>query len=159
MLPHAQPCDICSAQFRCKQPVQCPRYILETVAPPALPSLDVGKQPLPDPLEQPDPLVSSAMDLAGGNSCLDLPRTEELGGFVRTAGDYLAKSCVNCWSNGLEYYSHLLDECRWRPFELRSGEWREWRKTLRFPVGCCFYCGCPQKVCHMQLWSAVLTYA
>jgi hypothetical protein len=78
---------------------------------------------------------------------LDLPRTEELGGFVRTAGDNLAKSCVNCWSNGLEDYSHLLDECRLKPFELRSGEWREWRKTLRFPVGCCFYCGCPQNVC------------
>ncbi len=143
MLPHAQPCEICSAQFRCKQSDQWPPHILEAVAPP---SPDVRKQ-LADPLEQLDPLASSATNLAAGNSCLDLPRTDELGGFVRTAGDNLAKSCVNCWSKGLEDYSHLLGECRMRPFELRSGEWREWRKSLRFPVGCCFYCGCPQKVC------------
>jgi hypothetical protein len=140
MLPHAQLCDICSP------PDQCPHHISEAVAPPTLPSPDVA--PLPDPLKQ----LNSSATLAAANPCLDLgmaglPRAEELGGFIRTAGDNLAKSCVNCWSNGLEYHSHPLDECRWRPIELRSGRWLEWRKTLRFPVGCCFYCGCPQKVC------------
>jgi hypothetical protein len=140
MLPHAQLCDICSP------PDQCPHHISEAVDPPTLPSPDVA--PLPDPLKQ----LNSSATLAAVNSCLDLgvaglPRAEELGGFIRTAGDNLAKSCVNCWSNGLEYHSHPLDECRWRPIELRSGKWLEWRKTLRFPVGCCFYCGCPQKVC------------
>jgi hypothetical protein len=124
MLSHAQPCEICSAQFMCKQSDQWPPHIIEAVAPPALPSPDMRKQLalLPDPLEQPDSLLSSATNLAAGNSCLELPRTEELGGFVRTVGDNLAKACVNCWSNGLEDYSHLLDECRLKPFELRSGE-------------------------------------
>ena len=107
---------------------QCPHHILEAVAPPTLPSPDVA--PLPDPLKQ----LNSSATQAAANSCLDLgmarlPRAEELGGFIRSAGDNLAKSCVNCWSNGLEYRSHPLDECRWRPIELRSGKCLEWRKT------------------------------
>ena len=154
MLPHAQLCDICSLQFTSEQPDQGIRRIPEDLAPPALPSPDARKQLtlVPDPLKEPAPSASFATHLAAANSCLlfgkaEFTRAEELGGFIRTAGDNLAKSCVNCWSNGLEYHSHRLDECRWRPFELRSGKWGEWRKTLRFPVGCCFYCGCPKKVC------------
>jgi len=72
----------------CKQLNQWPLHIIEAVAPLTLPSPDMQKQLalLPDPLEQ---LDSSATNL----------------------GDNLAKACVNCWSNGLEDYSHLLDEC------------------------------------------------
>jgi hypothetical protein len=153
MLPHAQLCDICSLQFTSEQPGQGLHRIPEDLAPPALPSSDVRKQLalVPDPLKEPAPSASFAAHLAAANSCLvfgkaGFTRAEKLGGFIRTAGNNLSKSCVNCWSNGLEYHSHHLDECRWRPIELRSGKWLEWRKTLRFPVGCCFYCGCPQKV-------------
>jgi hypothetical protein len=89
------------------------------------------------------------------------PRAEELGGIIRTACDNLAKSCIACWMSGLEYHSHPLDECRWGRIEFRSEMWRKWIKTLRLPVGCCFFCGCPRKVrsgC-VRLWSGVLTYA
>ena len=151
MLPHAQPCNICAPQFRCEQPNQHLHHFPHAAAPPTLPSPDVKKQPalLSDPLEQPGPLGPSVTNPAAASPCLDFgkvgfSRAEE---FIRTAGENLAKSCINCWSNGLEYHSHPLGECRWGPIELCSGKWREWRKTLRFPVGYCFYCGCPQKVC------------
>ncbi len=153
MLPHAQLCDICSLQFTSEHPDQGLHCIPGDLAPPALPSPDAQKQLtlVPDPLKEPAPSASFAIHLAAANSCLvfgkaGFTRAEELGGFIRTAGDNLAKSCVNCWSHGLEYHSHHLGECRWRPFELLSEKWGEWRKTLRLPVGCCFYCGCPQKV-------------
>ncbi len=128
--------------------------IPEDLALPALPSPDVQKQLalVPDPLKEPAPSASFTIHLAAANSRLVFGKAgftsaEELGGFIRTAGDNLAKSCVNCWSNGLEHHSHHLDECRWRPFKLRSETWSKWHKTLQFPVRCCFYCGCPQKVC------------
>jgi hypothetical protein len=154
MLPHAQLCDICSLQFTSEQPDHGLHRIPEDLSLPALPSPDVRKQLalVPDPLREPAPSASFAIHLAAANSCLvfgkaGFTRAEELGDLIRTAGNNLAKSCVNCWSNGLEYHSHHLDECRWRPIELRSGKWLDWRKTLRFPVGSCFYCGCSQKVC------------
>jgi hypothetical protein len=129
VLPHAQPCDICSPQL-----IQCLRDP-DAAAPPALASADARKQLtlLTDPLEQPDPLASSATNLAAAGPCLDLrkagfSRAEEL---IHTVGDNLAKSCVYCWSSGSEYHSHLLDECRRRPLELCSGKWRECRKRQK----------------------------
>lgn len=156
MLSHAQLCDICSAQFGCTQPDQALYRIPEDLAHPALPPVDVQKQltRLPDPLLQPAPSATFGIHLAAANSCLAAGKAafvhaNDLGSIVRTASNNLAKSCANCWSNGLEYHSHPLDECRWRPFELCSagGGWKEWRKSLRLPVGCCFFCGCPLKVC------------
>lgn len=161
MLPRAQLCDICSVQFMCKQPDQGLLYIPDGLAPPAS-SPDMQRQLalLPDPFKQPAPSASFSTHLAAANSCLEVGKAgfthaEKIGGFIRTAGDNLAKSCVNCWSNGLEYHSHPLHECRWRPLELRSEKWKEWRKTLRFPVGCCFYCGCPQKVCLLKCYCGL----
>ena len=103
MLPHAQLCDICSLQFASEQPDQGLHHIPEDLAPPALPSPDVRKQlaVVPDPLKEPALSASFATHLAAANSCLvfrkaGFTRAEELGCFIRTAGDNLAKSCVNC---------------------------------------------------------------
>lgn len=67
---------------------------------------------------------------------------------IRIACDRLASSCVNCWCNGLEHHSHRLADCRLKPINLcnDSENLRKWLSTLRLPIGCCFYCGCPLKV-------------
>lgn len=65
---------------------------------------------------------------------------------IRVACDRLASSCVNCWCNGLEHHSHRLADCRLKPIYLSNENWRKWLSSLRLPFGCCFYCGCPQKV-------------
>jgi len=158
MLPRAQLCDICSAQLNSQQPDPGLNRIpndLVSASIQACGPTDVRSQLtlLPDPLNQPAPSASFATHLAAANSCLAIgkariTRAEELGGgIIRTACDNLAKSCIACWSNGLECHSHRLDECWWGRTELRSETWRKWLKTLRLPVGCCFFCGCPYKVC------------
>jgi hypothetical protein len=164
MLPRAQLCDICSAELNCQQTDAGLRCIPDGLAPPAPSSpgrrfddiqscrlTEVEKLAvLPDPLREPAPMASFATHLAAANSCLIFGKarsTEDLGGLIRTACNNLSKSCVNCWSNALEYHSHPLWECQWKLFELKSEMWRKWLKMFRFPVGCCFYCGCPLKVC------------
>jgi len=110
-----------------KQPGQGLHCIPKDLALPALPSPNVQKQLalVSDPLKEPAPSASFTIHLAAANSRLVFGKAgftsaEELGGFICTAGNNLAKSCINCWSNGLEYHSHHLDECQLRPFELRS---------------------------------------
>lgn len=67
-------------------------------------------------------------------------------GTIRIACDKLASSCVNCWSNGLNYHSHRLVDCPFKPIDLCNENWKKWRSTFRLPISCCFFCGCPQKV-------------
>jgi hypothetical protein len=152
MLPHAQLCDNCLAQLNC-QPDPGLHRIPGAFIQPCGPNDNVRTQLalLPDPLSQPAPSASFGIHLAAANSCLAIgrvriARAEELGAIIRIACDNLAKSCVACWSSGLECHSHSLDECRWGRVEFRSETWKKWMKTIRLPVGCCFFCGCPQKV-------------
>ena len=63
----------------------------------------------------------------------------------------LANCCPYCWSQDLPYDTHRLRECPYYVNE-RSQLWRSWKKLLRLPAGCCFFCGCPSKVS----WSHIV---
>jgi hypothetical protein len=163
MMPHAQLCDVCVAQSNCRLPDHALHHIPDHLAP-SLPSSPPTKfrmsitnemspqlSLLSDPIHQPAPLATFPTHLAAANSTLAFGKArstvaEELGRSVRIACESLAKSCVNCWCNGFEYHSHSLAECRWSPTSLHDEKWKAWLSALRLPVGCCFYCGCPQKV-------------
>jgi hypothetical protein len=119
MMPKAQLCDACTAQLSC-------------------PPLDSGLHCIPAELlpilhHQPDSPTSHC--------------DEELGHYIHIACDVFAKSYVNCWCHGFEYCFYTLAECDLCSFGKCDEEWQKWVKLLCFPVGCCFYCGCPQKVC------------
>lgn len=163
MLPAAQLCDVCTTQSN-RPPLDSNLYPI-----PALPSSRLCDviQPsqstdfraqvkcLPDPMIQPAPLASFATHLAAATSFADgsvkSSRFDQECHAIRLAGDHLSKTCSNCWSNGFEFNSHSLAECPLRPFDLESGSWIKWVSMLRFPIGCCFYCGCPHKVCPSSL--------
>ena len=168
MLPGAQLCDICLAQLNCQIPDLGLRRIPHDLAPASIQPCgpnDVRTQLalLPDPLNQPTSSASFATHFASANSCLDIGKarincSRELGGIIRIACNNLAKSCVACWSSCLEY-SHPLDECRWGRTQLRSEMWRKWLQSFQLPIGCCFLCGCPQKVRFGCVCDCVLRYS
>lgn len=169
MLPHAQLCDICSTQLNCQRPDpglhRIPRDLVSASSIRPFGPNDVRTQLalLPDPLNQPTSSASFATHFAAANSSLDIGKarincSRELGGVIRTACDNLAKSCVACWSSCLEY-SHPLDECRWGRTQLRSEMWKKWLQSFRLPVGCCFLCGCPQKVRFGCVCNCFLLYS
>jgi hypothetical protein len=162
MIPNAQLCDVCEAQLRCEVPDPGLHSIPDHLAP-AVPSSQPqifrssesaqSSMPpalLPNPLNQPAPSATFATHLAAASASLASVKSpthsEELGHSIRVACDNLAKSCVNCWCNGFEYHSHSLAACRVRPIGLLDEGWERWLSTLDIPVGCCFYCGCPQQV-------------
>ena len=169
MLPRAQLCDICSTQLNCQRPDPGLRRIPDDLAHASVQPLgpnDVRKQLalLPDPLNQPAPSASFSTHFTASNSCLDIGKArincsrESGGGIIRAACDNLSKSCVACWSSCLEY-SHPLDECRWGRTQLRSEMWRKWLQSFRLPIGCCFLCGCPQKVRFSCVCDCILRYS
>lgn len=164
MLPAAQLCDVCATQSN-HPPLDSNLHPI-----PALPSSRLSDviQPsqsadfqaqlkrLPDPMTQPAPLALFSTHLAAATSSL----TDESVKYshfdqechtIRLAGDHLSKTCSNCWSNGFEFNSHSLAQCRLRPFDFEGDSWIKWVSMLRFPIGCCFYCGCPHKVCPSSL--------
>lgn len=155
MMPRAQLCDICAAQSNCELADPALYLIPNDLIPPSIQPDTHGasngngasRQPpsLPDPVHQPAPSAPFSAHLAAANASLASMKagptpTEEVGQLIRITCNRLARSCINCWCNGLEYHSHDLERCRWSP------GWKEWASTLRLPVGYCFYCGCPQKV-------------
>ena len=157
MLSNAQLCDICATQLDCQPPDQLLRIPNELAsAPPSRPlvAFQIVKPPalLPEPLRQPAPSATFTHHLTAANAAVAAGRlvkptkVEELGGSIRIACNTLAKSCVNCWCNGFEYHSHRLVECPCKPVNLYDDNWKKWTLALRLPFGCCFYCGCPQKV-------------
>jgi hypothetical protein len=169
MLPHAQLCDICSTQLNCQRPDPGLRRIPVDLTPASIQprgqnNVRTQLALLPDPLNQPASSASFATHFTAANSCLDIGKarinhSRELGGgIIRTACDNLSKSCVACWSSCLEY-SHPLDECRWAHTQLRSETWRKWLQSFRLPIGCCFLCGCPQKVRFGCVCDCVLRYS
>ena len=169
MLPRAQLCDICSTQLNCQRPDPGLHRIPHDLAPASIQPREPNNVQtqlalLPDPLNQPASSASFATHFAAANSCLDIGKArlncsrDLVGGIIRTACDNLAKSCVACWSSCLEY-SHPLDECRWGRTQLRSEMWGEWLQSLRLPIGCCFLCGCPQKVRFGCVCDCVLPYS
>jgi hypothetical protein len=159
MIPGAQLCDVCATESSCQIPDPSLHRIPDHLAP-ITPSCQpdvfrLGESVessalLPSPLSQPAPLATFATHLAAANASLAFGKVsthaEDSGRSIRIACENLAKSCVNCWCNGFEYHSHSLAECRWRPTGLLDEGWSRWLLTLSVPVGCCFYCGCPQKV-------------
>ena len=158
MISHAQLCDVCEAESGCEVPDPGLRRIpdhLTHSTPSSQPDIlrsGESMRPsartalLPSPLNQPAPSATFATHLAAASASLAFAKSpthaEELGRFIHVACENLAKSCVNCWCNGFEYHSHSLSDCHWRP----SGQLNE-GYHLNLPVGCCFYCGCPEKVC------------
>jgi hypothetical protein len=155
MLPSAQLCDVCMAQFSSQFPDPGLHRIPDRLTP-GIP-VDTPAQLPPRSIQrnQPAPSANFATHLAAANASLVFEavrptKIEESGHSIRMTCESLARSCVSCWCNGLEHHSHRLAECLRRSVEFDN--WRKWAATLRFPVGCCFYCGCPQKVCsHGQI--------
>lgn len=162
MLMHAQLCDICASQLHCQPPDSGLHRIPDYLTPgPSFHQLNTFKLHklvgapmnctiLPDPLRQPAPLATFTHHFAAANALLSADkanRGEDRGYTIRLACNNLAKSCVNCWCNGFEYHSHNLVECPYRPAGFSSQNWQRWIAAIRLPVGCCFFCGCPQKVC------------
>lgn len=161
MMPQAQLCGICACQSNCQLPIDPALHCIPDHLVPPMPSIngtgntnEISRQLplLPNPVHQPAPSATFSTHLAAANASLAFSekvrstRSEELGHCVHLTCDSLAKSCVNCWCNGFEYHSHSLAECRWSLTVLRNNNWKTWVSNLRLPVGCCFYCGCPQKV-------------
>ena len=157
MIHGAQLCDVCAAEATCQDPDPNLRHIPHSFQrgfsrSDKLVESSTRSALLPSPLNQPAPSATFAHHLAAASASLAFGKSSihahELGHSIRIACDNLAKSCVNCWCNGSEYHSHSLAECRWWPAGLG---WERWLLTLRIPTGCCFYCGCPQKVCFCHL--------
>jgi hypothetical protein len=70
---------------------------------------------------------------------------EQLGLMIRQACDVLSNHCVCCWVLKLktECTSHRLIDCE--RFKSTASEFSQWMDDLVLPMGCCFYCGGPQK--------------
>jgi hypothetical protein len=166
MMSQAQLCDVCEAQLHCQPPDSDLHRIPDYLSP----GLSVGplnafrsSQPadistqcslLPDPLRQPAPNGVFAHHLAAANACLSGAKAnygEDPSYSIRVACNNLAKSCVNCWCNGFKYHSHGLVDCPYRPAGFLGENSKKWIAAIRLPVGCCFFCGCPQKVCAYSL--------
>lgn len=159
MLPHAQLCDVCVSQLGC-QPSDQDLHHFPVPSPPkpspycpiqlrSPPGTLTQPATLPEPHRRPAPLATFAHHLAAANAHLAVGRVssdEDPGRSIRIACGNLVKSCANCWCNGFEYHSHSLAQCPCKPVSLHGENWKKWVPALRFPVGCCFYCGCPQKV-------------
>lgn len=158
MLPNAQLCDVCTMQSNHPPQDSGVHRIPDHLAP-AFPSRRLSIQALqpcrlgllPDPQTEPAPTASfathitaAAASLAYGGVGTDSDRRGHL---IHVACNHLAKTCVNCWSNGLDFDSHSFPQCRWKPFDLQADKrWTNWVSGLRLPSGCCFFCGCPEKV-------------
>jgi hypothetical protein len=161
IIPGAQLCDVCSTQSSCQPSDSALHHILNHLVSPlslSQPTLlgqmkwnKISMHLPPDPVHQPAPSAMFPIHLAVANAILAFRHArstcaEELEHHVHVASDNLVKSCVNCWCNGFEYYSHSLVDCCWSPNELRNEVWKKWKSSLSLPIGCCFYCSCPQKV-------------
>jgi hypothetical protein len=72
--------------------------------------------------------------------------SEERGLIIRMASQALAKSCVHCWVHSVDHHSHELVNCGLNKINTAHLAWKNWRKLLKFPAGCCFFCGFPLKV-------------
>jgi hypothetical protein len=167
MLSEAQLCDVCEAQLHIPPPHSRLHLIPQYLSPfrqldisPFKPA-DVSTQfsLLPDPLRQPAPNAKFAHHLAAANACLSTGKSndsEDSSYYVRVACNNLAKSCVNCWCNGFKYHSHSLADCPYRLVGSLSENQKRWITSIRLPVGCCFFCGCPQKVCAHISFTATL---
>lgn len=161
MLPGAQLCDVCMAQSRSQFPDPGLHRISDHLAPGIPADAQAQLAPRFNQRNQPAPSATFATHLAAANASLAFEavrptKIEESGHSIRVACENLVKSCVSCWCNGLEHHSHRLAECLLRSVEI--DDLRKWASTLRLPVGCCFYCGCPQKVrSHGQIPSYALS--
>ena len=150
MLPSAQLCDVCMAQSS-SQPSNPGLHRIPDHLAPGTPVNTTPAQLTPrfNQQNQPAPSATFTTHLAAANASLVFEavrptKIEESGHLIRVTCESLARSCVSCWCNGLEHHSHRLAECPLRSVEFDN--WQKWASTFRLPVGCCFYCGCPQKV-------------
>jgi hypothetical protein len=166
MLPGAQLCDVCECEAACAPPetgpVRFPDYLLPLYkcSNPApikahIPSKQQPKFLTPTPADlisnHAFPLANIRNHVAPTQATLNLPEYSEVCGLeVYLACEVLVKSCVCCWSQGLDHHSHTLPGCPFNGANETHQEWKNWGKTIRLPPGCCFYCGCPLKVCLLE---------
>jgi len=104
---------------------------------------------LANPINQPAPSATFGNHFAGAQAVLKQitpTHLEQQGLKIRMACQGLAGSCVYCWSQGLEHHTHSLPDCELNRTNEAHREWRNWRKYLQLPAGCCFFCGFPLKV-------------
>ena len=73
---------------------------------------------------------------------------EQVGLRIPMACQGLARSCVFCWSQGVEYHSHMLTYCELNRINVVHREWKNWNRYFKLPAGSCFFCGFPLKVRH-----------
>lgn len=149
MLPGAQLCDICMTQSSSQFPDPGLHRIPDHLAPGKPVDAPAQLTPRFNQQNQPAPSATFATHLAAANASLVFEAVrpteiEDSGHSIHVACEGLVKSCVSCWCNGLEHHSHRLTDCLLRSDEIDNLQ--KWASTLRLPVGCCFYCGCPQKV-------------
>jgi len=173
MMSQAQLCDVCEAQLHLQPPDSDLHRIPDYLSPglsvrplKAFQSCKPADAPtqwscLPDPCRQPAPNAMFTHHLAAANACLSAAKTnygEDPSYTIRVACNNLSKSCVNCWCNGFKYHSHSLANCPYRPAGFLSEDSKRWIAAIRLPVGCCFFCGCPQKVCaYIVVFTASLS--
>jgi hypothetical protein len=173
MLPGAQLCDICEVETTREAPAGSPPRFPNNLLPAVSDSSGVESaritaprtnsrpQPQPQPLvphplsvnpmSRPAPLATFGNHFAAAQTTLTSARvpatyTKKCGLEIRTACQALTGSCVHCWSHGIEYHSHSLANCQLNRINEMHPEWKTWNKTVRLPMGCCFFCGCELKV-------------
>ena len=116
--------------------------------------LQLPKPTPANPVNHPAPMASFGNHFAAAQATLkQVPPcySEECGLRLYLACQALAKSCVRCWADGIEYHSHGLADCTLNKANKVHTEWRIWSKSLRLPAGCCFFCGCPLQVGRRRL--------
>jgi hypothetical protein len=101
-----------------------------------------------NPINHPAPSASFGGHFSAAQSSikqLSVRPSDERLRQIHVACQILAKCCIYCWSQGFDYNSHSLPDCLFYASE-RCPAWKVWHRQLKFPAGCCFFCGCPMKV-------------
>ena len=76
---------------------------------------------------------------------------------IHKAVQILSNCCPYCWSRGTKCDTHRLHECV--PYTTQHlPSWKAWKRHLKFPAGCCFFCGCPLKVNWISCAPKLLTH-
>ncbi|KAG5223759.1 P-loop containing nucleoside triphosphate hydrolase protein [Salix suchowensis] len=180
MLPLAQMCDVCFQQFQQLASGTLPQFDASYHSPHRRPSTSLIKPTSPPvnplhalsvlpthPLRQPAPQASFANRLLAAWKVLESRHEQRTSAsvtialLVLKACRSLCTICVACWFHGalLQSQSHRLQDCERHGNFFRTPAWDLWKKELRLPVGCCYFCGCPQKTFSKSMLMRVILVA
>ena len=179
MIPGAQLCDVCEGQLLQDPPTvpnRFPDHLLpayeSTPTETSVTCLRDGQQRITDAgtvissphhvnheYNHPAPLATFGNHFAAAQASakyVSAKPTDQHLQQIHAAVQTLANCCVHCWSHGLEYSAHRLAECPFYADELRK-LWKTWKRHVRLPVGCCFFCGCPLNVGQVLTFLPIAT--